>query len=353
MGTTTVPDKDTMYEAFVGRDSQFEGVFFTGVKSTGVFCRPTCRAKKPRRENVVFFGTAKEAMDHGYRPCKLCRPMEPAGETPDWVRDLLREAQEIEDGRVRDGDLRARGLDPATVRRWFKKHHGMTFHAYMRQLRISRAYGSIRKHEGILDSAFDTGYDSLSGFGTAFKRTVGFSPSESGERAVVSFARIATPLGPMLAAAVDERLCLLEFADRPMLETQLKRTERDFKAPIIAGEDPVFREVSRQLREYFGGERREFSLPIADFGSSFQRSVWQVLRQIPYGETRSYAEQARAIGRPEAHRAVARANGDNRLAIVIPCHRVVGSDGSLTGYGGGLWRKRFLLDLERQGGGER
>lgn len=349
METTRLPDAETMYQAFLGRDSQFEGVFFTGVRSTGIFCRPTCRARKPKRENVVFFGSTKEAMDHGYRPCKLCRPMEPAGETPDWVRDLLREAQEIEAGKIRDGDLRARGLDPATVRRWFKKHHGMTFHAYLRQLRISRAYGSIRRSEGIPGSAFDTGYDSLSGFGTAFKRTVGFSPSRSGERTVVSFARIATPLGPMVAAAVEGKLCLLEFADRPMLETQLKRTEGDFRAPIIAGDDPVFEEVRRQLKEYFHGERRGFALPIAEYGSSFQRSVWEVLRDIPYGETRSYAEQARAIGRPEAPRAVARANGDNRIAIVIPCHRVIGSDGTLTGYGGGLWRKRFLLHLESEG----
>jgi AraC family transcriptional regulator of adaptative response/methylated-DNA-[protein]-cysteine methyltransferase len=347
METAKLPDIDTMYEAFVGRDTRFEGVFFTGVRSTGIFCRPTCRARKPRRENVLFFATAKEAMGHGYRPCKLCRPMEPIGQTPDWVGELLRDAQEQEEGRVRDGDLRARGLDPATVRRWFKKHHGMTFHAYMRQLRINRAYHSIRRNGALLEGAFDAGYESLSGFAAAFRRIAGFSPSESGDRGIVSFTRISTPLGPMVAAAVDGKLCLLEFADRPMLETQLKRTERDFSSPIIASNDPLFDTVAAQLADYFAGDRREFDLPIAEFGSPFQREVWRVLRAIPYGETRSYAEQAAAMGKPRAVRAVARANGDNRIAVVIPCHRVIGSDGSLTGYGGGLWRKRFLLDLER------
>ena len=348
MAATALPDTETMYTAFVNRDSQFDGIFFTGVKSTGIFCRPTCRAKKPKRGNVVFFGTTKEALDNGYRPCKLCHPMEPSGYAPPWVQELLRDLQNLENGRLRDQELRSRGLDPATVRRWFKKHHGMTFHAYARQLRINRAYGTLRENAELVESAFDSGYDSLSGFGTAFKRTLGFAPSQSKSRAVVSSTRIPTPLGPMVAAAANGKLCILEFGDRPMLETQLKRTERDFRAPIVAGDDPLFATVAAQLDEYFRGERRQFDLPIAEFGSEFQRRVWRVLSEIPYGETRGYAEQAASLGRPEAVRAVARANGDNRIAIVIPCHRVIGSDGSLTGYGGGLWRKQFLLNLERK-----
>lgn len=347
MAVVTLPDTETMYEAFLARDSQFDGIFFTAVRSTGVFCRPTCHARKPKRENVAFYPTAKEALDHGYRPCKLCRPMEPAGDTPGWARDLLREIEEGGETRLRDQDLRDRELDPATVRRWFKKLHGMTFHAYARQLRISRAYGRIRRNEGILDSAFETGYESLSGFATAFKRTAGFSPSESKKRSVVALTRLPTPLGPMVAAVAEGAICLLEFADRPMLETQLKRTEREFKAPLIAANDPLFAAVATELEEYFRGERKEFDFPIAEFGSPFQREVWRTLRAIPYGETRSYADQATAIEKPQAVRAVARANGDNRIAIAIPCHRVIGSDGSLTGYGGGLWRKRYLLDLEQ------
>jgi AraC family transcriptional regulator of adaptative response/methylated-DNA-[protein]-cysteine methyltransferase len=358
---TTLPESAVMFTAFEERNPQYEGVFFAGVRTTGVFCRPTCRAKKPRRENVEFFATAKEALDNGYRPCKICRPMEPAGGNPDWVQALLARCQaDAEDG-IRDADLLAMGLEPATVRRWFKKHHGITFHQYLRQLRMNRAYSALR-HGGesrprsesprarrracVTETAFDSGYESLSGFSDAFRRTTGFAPSQSRRRTVVSLARIPTPLGTMVACAVDGSLCLLEFADRPMLETQLHRVSKSFDANIVVGEDPLFEEIAGQLREYFDGERREFDLPIADFGSPFQKSVWRALRNIPYGESRSYAEQAAAIGRPSATRAVARANGDNRIAIVIPCHRVIGSDGSLTGYGGGLRRKRALLELE-------
>ncbi len=348
MAPTTLPDTETMYEAFVSRDTRFDGIFFTGVKSTGIFCRPTCRARKPRRENIIFFSNTKEALDNGFRPCKVCRPMEPPGELPSWVRQLLNDLQDDgEDGRIRDRDLRRMGLAPEAVRRWFKKHHGMTFHAYARQLRINRAYGSIRRQQPVLDSAFETGYDSLSGFASAFKKTVGFSPSESRSRGVVALTRIATPLGPVVVAAVSGQLCLLEFADRPALESELRRVRRDFDAPIIVGDDPVFTDVASQLAEYFEGDRRAFDLPLAEYGTAFQREVWRHLQTIPYGETRSYADQAVAIGKPRAVRAVARANGDNRTAIIIPCHRVIGRDGSLTGYGGGLWRKRFLLDLER------
>jgi AraC family transcriptional regulator, regulatory protein of adaptative response / methylated-DNA-[protein]-cysteine methyltransferase len=348
MTETGLPDTETMYEAFVDRDTRFDGIFYTGVKSTGIFCRPTCRARKPRRENVVFFASPQEALDHGYRPCMLCRPMEPSGEVPSWVRRLLSDLQDQgEDQRLRDRDLRQRGLSPEAVRRWFRKHHGMTFHAYARQLRINHAYGSIRRNQGVLDSALETGYDSLSGFTSAFRKTVGFAPSESRSRGVVSLTRIATPLGPMVAAAVGGKLCLLEFADRPSLETELRRVKRDFDAPIIVGDDLVFADTTAQLEEYFAGDRHVFDLPVAEFGSPFQRAVWRLLCAIPYGGTSSYADQAAAIGRPAAVRAVARANGQNRVAIVIPCHRVIGSDGKLTGYGGGLWRKRFLLDLER------
>lgn len=341
-----LPSTETMYHAFVNRDSQFEGVFFTGVTTTGVFCRPTCPARKPKRENVVFFATTKEALDNGYRPCKRCTPMAPPGDSPPWLAALLERLTASGEARLRDRDLREMGLDPARVRRWFKRSHGMTFQAYARQLRINRAYGTLRREGSVTDSAYESGYESLSGFGDAFRKTAGFSPSQSADRLLLSLTRIDTPLGPMVAVASQGRLCLLEFADRPMLETQLARVRHRFCAEIAAGEDPVFLNTRAQLSQYFDGLRTEFTVPLAVEGSQFQELVWHALREIPYGETRSYAEQARSIGMPGAVRAVGRANGENRIAILIPCHRVVGSDGSLTGYGGGLWRKRRLLDLE-------
>lgn len=346
MTTTTLPPLETMYRAFLERDSQFEGVFFTGVKTTGIFCRPTCRAKKPKPENVTFFRSTKEALDYGFRPCRVCRPMEPSPATPDWVRELTSELTGTEAAKLTDAELRERGLDPAAVRRWFKRTHGMTFHAYARQLRINRAYSTIRGESSVTESAFDSGYESLSGFSEAFKRSTGFTPSESRQRTVIAISRVPTPLGPMVAGAVGDKLCLLEFADRPMLETQLKRVRCTFEAELISGADPLFERVETELAEYFAGSRTTFTIPLEISGTPFQQAVWTVLRNIPYGETRSYSEQAEAISRPGAVRAVARANGDNRIAILVPCHRVIGNDGSLTGYGGGLWRKRYLLELE-------
>lgn len=166
-------------------------------------------------------------------------------------------------------------------------------------------------------------------------------------RPVVHLDRIATPLGPMIAGATDEALCLLEFGERRTLATQLERLRTRLGYTMVCGGNAVIGRTLGQLEGYFAGALQRFDLPILDPGTEFQRTVWQALRSIPYGETRTYADLAAAVGRPSATRAVARANGDNRIALVIPCHRVIGADGSLTGYGGGLWRKRRLLELER------
>ena len=345
MMSMTLPDRDTMVSAFLSRDSTYEGVFFTGVRTTGIFCRPTCGARKPKPENVTFFARTQDALAAGFRPCKLCRPMDEPGE-PAWVKNLIRELENAEGHVLRDQQLRERGYDPARARRWFKQHHGITFQAFARQLRIAAAYGAIRHETPVTEAAFSEGYESLSGFGDSFTSATGFRPSESSGRALIVLTRITTPLGPMVAAVSDGRVCLLEFADRPMLETQIARIRRAFRAPVVAGSDPVFDQLHSEMSEYFTGKRSEFEVPLATAGTPFQESVWRALREIPYGATKSYSDQARAIGRPEAVRAVARANGDNRIAIIIPCHRVIGADGSLTGYGGGLWRKQRLLEIE-------
>jgi AraC family transcriptional regulator of adaptative response/methylated-DNA-[protein]-cysteine methyltransferase len=346
MTNVHLPPKETMFRAFEERDTRFEGVFVTAVKTTGIFCRPSCRARKPKRENMEFFSSAHDALAHGYRPCRVCHPLEPAGETPQWIRSVLREIERDPGSVVRDFDLRSRGIDPARIRRWFQKHHGMTFHAYARMIRINGAYDEIRAGTRVTDAAFDQGYESLSGFGERFRNTTGFAPSESVARPIIRVRRIATPLGPVLAGATDTGLALLEFTDRRMLERQLSILERRVGARSVSGDHEWIRTIEAQLAEYFSGARREFDLPLDLRGTPFQEAAWRELLTIPYGGTRSYADQARRIGRPTAVRAVGRANGDNRIAIVVPCHRVVGADGSLTGYGGGVWRKRALLDLE-------
>lgn len=347
MNMRLLPDADTMYRALVERDPSFEGLFFTGVTSTGIFCRPTCTARKPRRENVEFFATPAEALHAGYRACRLCRPLEPPQATPEGIRRLLAEVEADPTRRLTDADLRHRGLEPATVRRWFKRNLGMTFQGYCRALRLGAAFGRIAGGETVTGAAFDHGWESLSGFGDAFRRVMGSSPTRlEGEAVVVS--RLETPLGPMLAGASGAGVCLLEFADRRMLETQLERIRRRFRLPMVPGSHPQVDLLRGELDRYFAGDLRQFETPLDLRGTPFQQRVWEVLREIPYGETRSYADQARLLGEPGAVRAVARANGDNRIAVVVPCHRVVGADGSLTGYGGGLWRKRWLLELERR-----
>lgn len=347
-----LPPPEEMYGAVVARDSRYDGIFFTAVTTTGIFCRPSCPARKPERANVEFYGSARSALAHGFRPCKRCRPLELPGRTPEPIRAVLEEVDRDPSRRLRDEDLRERGLDPATVRRWFKRNHGMTFHAYQRARRVGAALGELSRGGEITRAAFESGWESLSAFQEALRSITGRSPSRSRDATVVRLTRVLTPLGPMLLGATDEGVCLLEFTDRRMLETQLARLARGLDCSFVPGSNEHGRRLESELTEYFEGTRREFDVPLVTPGSEFQRRAWAALREIPCGETRSYGEQARMIGAPTAVRAVARANGDNRIAIVIPCHRVVGADGKLTGYGGGLWRKRWLLHHEQAAGNE-
>lgn len=344
MNATLTPS--LMYDALVRKDSQFEGVFFAAVKTTGIFCRPTCTARKPKFENVEFYTTSKEAILHGYRPCKVCSPLELQHTAPDFIKQLLMLLQENPDKKIRDQELREMGIEPVQVRRWFKKHHNLTFQAFQRMQRINQAFGMIRYGEKVTSAAFENGYDSLSGFHYAFKKNTGFAPTGSKSGQVITITRITTPLGPMLAGTTDKGICLLEFTDRKMLETELKQLQKLLASPLLPGQHRYFDQLTAELQEYFAGARKVFTVPLDTPGTSFQQQVWQELIRIPFGATRSYKQQAIHLNQPAAIRAVANANGLNRVSILIPCHRVIGTDGSLTGYGGGIWRKQWLLDHE-------
>lgn len=335
-----------MLRALGRRDAAYEGVFVIAVRTTGIFCRPGCPARMPKPENVDFHPSARAALLAGYRPCRRCRPLEPAGDAPAWLRPLLDRVDAEPEQRWKDGDLTGLGLSPARVRRWFRRTHGMSFHGYSRSRRLGGALGRIQEGEPVTRAALGSGFDSLSGFGEAFARLAGASPTARRDAPLVLLTRIATPVGPMVAGATDDAVCLLEFADRRMLPTQLERIRRAFGAVLAPGSSPLLSALAAELAAYFAGDLRAFTVPLATAGTPFQEQVWAALRRLPYGATASYLDVARAIGRPTAVRAVARANGDNRIAIVIPCHRVIGADGGLTGYGGGLWRKRRLLELE-------
>lgn len=337
-----------MLEAFLERDATYDGVFITGVHTTGIFCRPTCAARKPRPENISFFGTPQEALLSGYRPCRRCRPLEPAGTPPQWLRPLLEEVDADPARRWTDQDVRSRGMSPERVRRWFKEHHGMTFQAYNRARRLGAALGRVQVGDRVSRAAFEAGYESLSGFQDAFRRYFGDSPSNLDGATVVRVDRVPTPLGPMLLGATDDAVCLAEFVDRRMLPTQIQRIRRKLGAVFVPDRNGVIDRLGHELEAYFAGTLRTFESPLEPCGTEFQAEVWSGLQSIPYGQTWSYADLARHVGHPRAVRAVGRANGANALAIVIPCHRVVGADGRLVGYGGGLWRKRRLLELEKE-----
>jgi AraC family transcriptional regulator of adaptative response/methylated-DNA-[protein]-cysteine methyltransferase len=343
----SLPSVAEMERAYRERDASYDGVFFLGVRTTGVFCRPSCGARKPQPKNVQYFATPREALFAGYRPCKRCRPLASPGTPPAWVEKILAEVERDPTRRFADADVRRMGVDPVRIRRFFQTSYGMTFQSYCRSRRLGRALDQIRQGTKLDDVLLGVGYESHSGFREAFVRTFGRSPGKANGEETVSVTWIESPLGPLVAASLDARVVLLEFTDRRMLEEQFRTLRRHFKRTIIPGETPVLEQLRRELGEYFRGTRKLFSVPLESPGSDFQRRVWRELQRIPFGRTLSYEELARRVGSPGAQRAVGTANGRNRIAIVIPCHRVVNKDGELGGYGGGLWRKHALLDLER------
>lgn len=344
----TLPPVVEMQRAYRRSDASYDGVFFLAVRTTGIFCRPSCPAKKPLPRNVEYFAAAGEAMRAGYRACKRCRPMDTNGRPPEWARRLIERVQREPGGRMRDTDLRELAIDPARARRYFRRHYGMTFQAYQRSMRLGESLTQIRRGADVTDVALGHGYESMSGFREAFARTFGKPPGRARRDDCIVSRVLETPLGPLIAAATSRALCLAEFVDRRALETQFKVLRRRFACAVVPGRNAAMDQFERELSEYFAGTRRAFSVPIDFPGTPFQKLVWDALQRIPYGRTCSYEQLARAIGHPKACRAVGRANGENRLGIIIPCHRVVNANGELGGYGGGLWRKRALLDLEQR-----
>lgn len=343
-----LPPFSVMDAAFRDRDDTFDGIFFAAVTTTGIFCRPSCPARKPLVGNTVFYATAAEALFAGYRPCQRCKPLSSSAD-PDWLAQLVARVEADPKCRIRDAELRVEGFDPATVRRRFKARYGLSFQAYQRARRLAAAFEAIKSGGSLDDAVFDYGYESHSGFRDAFARLFGDAPGRTAKIPSGDFIRLAwieSSLGPLIAGTVDRGICLLEFTDRRMLETQALTLKSRLGLPAAPAPHPYLDRLEAELDEYFAGKRSEFGVPIHEPGTPFQERVWAALREIPYGETRSYGELARALGDPAAVRAVAQANGRNRIAVLVPCHRVIGADGGLGGYGGGLWRKRRLLEIE-------
>lgn len=342
-----LPAPDEMYRALVRRDPSFDGIFYVGVKTTRIFCRSVCHARTPKRENVEFYARPHDALYAGYRPCLRCRPLDARDKPPPVVAQLLAAVEAEPCGRLRESDLVRMGIEPSTARRAFQRYCGMSFHAYHRARRMGLALTGVRQGKNMLDLQLDQGFESSSGFRDAFAKVFGTAPSQARGVDCLYAKWFETPLGPMLALANDAGLHLLEFVDRRGLQRELETLRRRFSQYVVPGEHRNLDAIGRELDAYFSGKSLRFSTLLQLSGSVFQRGVWEALRRIPPGETRSYADIAAIVGRPSAVRAVGRANGDNKLAIIIPCHRVIGADGTLTGYGGGLWRKAWLLEHER------
>lgn len=288
---------------------------------SGTFCRPGCGNLPAAGSRPAAPRNPKEALELGYRPCRVCRPMDPPlSEFPEPERRaagaLLDDIAGDSRFAVKAGGLLARGLDPDRLARIFRSRFGLSFQDALRMRRVNLEFGVPAD-----------------------------SPDAPDDHDVI-FTRLETPLGPMLAAATSRGLCLLEFAERRMLETQIKRLGKYHEGRLVMGRRDIFTRLQSELGAYFRGERKVFGLPLDLRGTPFQLRVWEELRRIPWGETRSYGEQARRLGNIAAVRAVARANGDNPVGILVPCHRVLGADGSMTGYGGRIWRKEALLRLE-------
>ncbi len=386
-GWQTLPPRQEMEQAMLAGDGSYDGVFIVAVRTTGIFCLPSCRPpRRPRPENVEFFGTIREALFAGYRACKLCRPLDLEGGQPAWVERLLARVEQAPHERIRASDLRDWGLSAERVRRWFQHRYGMTFSAWCRGRRLAEAFTRIREGADLDDVALEHGFASQSGFREAFGQTFGQPPGKiravrgspdhaqdsteglpldhpasfkgnlrssrvarSGDRPQLCIVTtlVDSPLGRLLAAATDDGICLLEYTDRRMLERNLATMRRQLAAVIVPGQHKWLKKLNDELAAYFDGRLTEFTVPISPRGTPFQERVWQELRRIPHGSTISYEELATRIGQPTAVRAVANANSQNRVNILIPCHRVIGKNGDLTGYGGGLWRKRLLLERER------
>lgn len=345
----TLPDAATLHAALLRRDAAYEGRAWVGVTTTGIFCRLTCPARKPRPEHCRWFDSPAAAIGAGFRPCRRCHPLGPEAAGNPAVQRLLSLLEEDPARRWTEADVAALGLDPSTIRRAFRRHFGMTFLDLARQARLREGMRGLAAGGSVIAAQLDAGFDSASGFRDAFARLFGHAPAAmTRDRPLLLADWIDTPLGGMIAIADARSLHLLEFTDRKALGSQLRRLSALVGGRIGLGRTAVTDAAEAQLGRYFAAQSGAFDLPLTLHGTPFLRAVWAELQRIPAGATISYGELAARVGRPAAARAVARANGANRIAIVIPCHRVIGADGTLTGYAGGLWRKQALIGIERK-----
>lgn len=343
-----LPDHATLYQAILTRNPGYDGRAFVCVSSTGIFCRLNCPARVPKPENCRFVETVSECIELGFRPCKRCHPLGPAADADPAVQALLEALASDPSKRWYESDILQLGYDPSTIRRIFKRHFGTTFLEMARAARLKAGFETLSQGGRMIDAQLDAGFSSPNAFRLAFAKLLGMRPAEFAKDAMLKADWFETPLGAMIAVSDTTHLHLLEFANRKALPAELKKLRNAVKGAIGIGRFAPTDQIETELSDFFAGKTADFQTRLALHGTPFTKRVWVALQDIPAGATRSYSDIAHIIGNTAATRAVARANGANQLAIIIPCHRVIGADGSLTGYGGGLWRKQKLIEIELQ-----
>jgi len=334
-------DPQSAWAAVIQRDRTQDAAFVFAVTTTGIYCRPSCPARRPNRENVQFFGSGAEARKAHFRPCLRCRPDEASREAEALTKAIaLIQASEFPQTLA---DLAAAcAYSPAHFQRFFTRALGVSPAAYARALRMERARANLRQTD-ITDAIYASGYNSASGFYGKAKERLGMTPSawaKGGAGAKIRWAQVTTSLGPMLVAASDQGICRLAFG------VGQEDLAQHFPHATLTEGDEDFAQLLAQAVAAVENPAAPHDLPLDVRGTAFQEAIWQALRQIPKGETRSYAQLAAAIGRPKATRAAGSANGANRVAVLIPCHRVIRADGALGGYAWGEGIKRELLNRE-------
>jgi len=335
-------DADTAWAAFMRRDRKWDGRVIGAVKTTGIYCKPSCPAKRPKREHVQFFATGEEARAAGYRACLRCKPDE-VGRDREAVARAVKLIEQAEESPSLAELAATVGYAAHHFQRIFKRDLGVSPAEYARGLRNQRAQAALRQGGRVTDAIYDAGYSAPSGFYSDAKERLGMTPSawrDGGRGETIRWTTFDSPLGSMLIAATSKGICRLTFDDS---EASLQRL---FPRATIVKDDGGLKELVEGALAAIERPLAAPDLPIDVAGTAFQEAVWRELRRIPAGETRSYADIAAAIGHPKAVRAVGSANGDNHVCVLIPCHRVIRSDGSLGGYGGGIERKKKLLASE-------
>jgi AraC family transcriptional regulator of adaptative response/methylated-DNA-[protein]-cysteine methyltransferase len=348
--TLRAPARDEeRWQAVKRRDPAFDGRFLFAVRTTGVYCRPSCASRPAKRENVSFFATSAEAEKAGYRACKRCRP-DKLGAPDPQIEAIKRACERIESAEEAPklADLAASvGLSPYHFHRVFKTITGVTPKAYAAERRARRAADKLRTADTVTEAIYDAGFNSSSRFYESTAARLGMTPGtvrRGGAGAVIRFAVGEASLGAVLVAATNKGVCAIMLGDDP--ETLVRELQDRFPRAELKGGDAEFERTVAQVVGLVEAPGQRLDLPLDIRGTAFQQRVWSALQAIPSGKTTTYKEIARAIGQPKAVRAVAQACGANPLAVAIPCHRVVRSEGDLSGYHWGVERKRKLLDRE-------